>query len=1115
MRSILAGFGIVCLAAAASAAVQQPAGGKAGTQAPKPQSPAAQARADAKSALQAGDAARAQRLFLQSIWSEPGSGETLLELLKAAPDEDSRALWLHALLDATTDENGPARLDAATQKLASQIPSARKIATARLELVKEASRLVSKLGPADPPSILRWATELGREAARPAPLLAKRFGPSFDAEAKISRNPAPILAALEAAIASAFAQGKPEVALVAARILHGLATQAGFKDLASPAPALGSAKAAAADAMAKARAALRAREKDLPTLEQLEAMDEAAVAQFNAEHCDPGNPGVVISPTGLYRVETICGHATLVAAAKQVEFHHKRLVGWFGSDPFVGRQGIVRVVPEASDLEAEGAPFWWAGGFQSGDVTTLRFAHARASALGPGLTHELTHRFDGALYPGLPAWAAEGRAVWTGGAFANPEDERFITMYGSHDAMSETHRRGVTDEYVGKLIDGTIEEYRDNYTAGHALWVYLWSWEPDKQIFQAQIPKYLAGLKSNRGKEWFTLCFADGKDGRPKGFKAFVQGFRDFCQGFWWESRQPWSRRYVNYVEPREERLIYDRPTWQLSRDRHEPMFGQDHATDAGHLLLQMGNAQGAMAALEWAFDRDEVDSATGRALADLYERAGKADAAWAVRLRLHRWRPWIDARPTATPSAVVGSVATRLGQLLSTYAEAVEAAKSAGRPQLALAIAADHDRLAPYAARDPLPAQSAPGSESRPAALTHPICEPGVSLSLGGLTESKLAGFDEYRAAGLWHVTPGGDVVLGRAVSAPQTGLQRESYLAQTFARTRDSVRGAYGVSARVRTLTAYADGALIIGYQRHDRQLRVAFNLGDWAFANGRSEKESLPGSVNIQFGDLREREGALPGTSHHRSVPFKSPSTSFLLEVLVDGPWAHVFVNGEHLGSHCAATGLPIEGAIGFASGSGVLAFEQPTITYHRLVAGEDRCGCRRWPEGLRFDRPQSGSWGALLGQRVRPMPLTPAGSVLLWFPDFDKLELSMGSIGAEATIAAVKSFLTARKLDGLEEIPLVVALAASAAPEQKAEVRAQIEKLLGPKDAILEHADHAGYAEAMKEKDVGVASWVSPYLFFVDPLGVARVAETWQRSRGLPRRMRDWAHVLKGT
>ena len=115
-----------------------------------------------------------------------------------------------------------------------------------------------------------------------------------------------------------------------------------------------------------------------------------------------------------------------------------------------------------------------AGGFQAGERTTIRFSFGTVPGMGRTLTHELTHRFDGALYPGLPAWLAEGKAVWTGGAYGASTAPEFVETYASIGTIEGAFVKGYGDPTkLAKLIDGTIDDYRDNYVAGNALYVYL------------------------------------------------------------------------------------------------------------------------------------------------------------------------------------------------------------------------------------------------------------------------------------------------------------------------------------------------------------------------------------------------------------------------------------------------------------------------------------------------------------------------------------------------------------------------------------------------------------------------------------------------------------------
>jgi len=206
--------------------------------------------------------------------------------------------------------------------------------------------------------------------------------------------------------------------------------------------------------------------------------------------------------------------------------HHDRLAKWYGSDPFATRPGLCRIVPEASGLESEGAPFWWAGGFQGGDTTTVRFSVGSIEGLGHLLTHELTHRFDGALFPGIPAWLAEGKAVWTGNAYANCEDDAFDERWASIGTIEAAFIKGYGDlGKLTKLITGTLDDYRDNYVAGFALYVYLHTRKPQgtATVFADRLVKFQKEARGKKGKEHFEACFCDGKEGRPEKLEGFVK----------------------------------------------------------------------------------------------------------------------------------------------------------------------------------------------------------------------------------------------------------------------------------------------------------------------------------------------------------------------------------------------------------------------------------------------------------------------------------------------------------------------------------------------------------------------------------------------------------------
>lgn len=1086
--------------------------------APKPPGAAAESVEDGKRAL-AQDRARAQRHFLRALELEPANAAALRELVLASDDDDAAWLWGYALADAVADEAGAVKLDSAARtRLKSDAPF-RALPLARAEAVRELARAAARLGPDDPPSVARWLREVAREVARRQPALERKHGKDLDAAAqRCAPKHDAVIAALGSAIDASMARMRPDDALAAARCLHGLAGQASFMDLASPAPDLKASGSAAAKGILRARAALQSKEGAPKSIAELEAMSPEERDVFNAEHADAARPGVAHSPTGLYRIETTCGHATLLATAKRVEDHHARLVRWFGKDPFAGRPGLVRVVPEASDLESEGSPFWWAGGFQSGDATHVRFAHGTGSRLGRVITHELTHRFDSALHPGLPAWAAEGRAVWTGGAYGPDEQESFTEWHASFGAVSEAYRAGYGGvEKLTKLVNGTIDDYRDNYSAGHALWIFLWSWETaEKRLYRARFDRFARGAPPGQGlAEWFASCFADGKEGRPAGMEAFAAAFAEFLKGFWWETRAPWLGRYAaNVPSQAADPWIYDAPTWSAVRDRAEPYFGQDHAAEAGRILARVGNPVAATAAFEWALEVDEIEAGAARALARLHEEAGRADAAWILRSRLHRAWPAREPEPPAPTTAKTLGALSKTRSLLSAYADAVGAHRAAGRAGAAAALAADHDRVAALIGSKALPAAPPPvDASSRPAPRWHPGCEPPVAVGAAGFVEDRLKDFEEYRAAGLWHATPGGDLVLGRSAGTLQTGQERGTAQVETFARGREWMTGPFSVRARVRFLTTYASGAAVIGYRRRDRQLRLTYGAGDFLYSTDK-KSESDAHALHLGLGDLRERESSRAiGGAITRDVPFDKDRTSFELEVLVDGPSAHLFVNGKHLGSHRAASAIPVEGFVGFATDYGAIAVEGATVQRHRRAAGSDRCACRAWPAPLDVSVASDSPWELVVGQGTRGVPTGDRGTALLWIEALPAPDEEDPSSPAREVADSVERLVERLGSAGFESMTVAVAIPSGAPPDVE---KAASEALAARKAAgavVLRHAPHRGLEAYVAERS-DTRDAATPWLLLVDPDGCVRARDLYRRSSGFSNGFRHWARVLRG-
>ncbi|MCA8953303.1 MAG: hypothetical protein KDE27_27575, partial [Planctomycetes bacterium] len=581
-------------------------------------------------ALAAGKLEDARGHLREALALHPASAPILLDLVRAAGDDaDLREYWSERFVRAAVDARGRLKLDKAIKTTipADALAAAQDLAQKRTAAIQEVARFAQKQRPsgrnnAARAELLGFASELllALGDGCPAPLgdaagkvatLQRALPPDhdavFDALVKVMRKTA---------------AGDDDEALVmqrairAARILAGLARQATFDDLKGPPPpdveSLGEqAREFFADLDGRAQAAAK-----VWTIAELEALDDVAREQFTTEHDTWQHPGVALSETGRYRIETICGHGTLLGAARTLELHHARLANHFGRDPFEGRQGTVRIVPEASDLETEGSPFWWAGGFQSGDRTTVRFAWGSIAGLGRLLTHELTHRFDGTLHPFVLPWYGEGHAVWTAAHYGNMADGECVENWLDRGPVDWTWRKGYGDkDELEKLLEGTIEEYRDNYQAGYALYAYLRSFPPGpKPRYRDALERFEKNARVGRKDPvgFFTKTFCDGKEGRPASFDEFVADWQDFLKGVgrWLLDERDDTNRWVgDYGDGPESKdsvaYVLDRPTWSWARTRAEPFFGQDHAAAANRLLAEVGDDAATVAAGLWSLEVD------------------------------------------------------------------------------------------------------------------------------------------------------------------------------------------------------------------------------------------------------------------------------------------------------------------------------------------------------------------------------------------------------------------------------------------------------------------------------------------------------------------------------
>lgn len=982
-----------------------------------PSGPAAARWQAGKQALAKGDMPAAREALLAALEFHPSAAPLLLDLVLASRDDaDLVAIWSERFVRAASDASGKLKLDAATRKATAAVPgldaalkTAADLAAQRAAAITELARFVDKQKPTGKQNaaralLVRWAGELLLEAGRGAPAavaavaapVAKTtaaFVPDHDTvftalSRVMARTLPPANATAPTTGPAVDAAAIDDRRVRAARILVGLRRQGAFKDLQGPAaPDLGKFADDAQQLLDAQREQALAAGK-VWSIDELAAMTPEQAAQFTQSHRDWHRPGIAMSTTGRYRIETICGHSTLLGVARTVEQHHARLVDHFGSDPFLQRLGVVRIVPESSDLETEGAPYWWAGGFQGGDRTTLRFAWGDLPGLGRGLTHELTHRFDGVLRPFLPSWYGEGHASWTGGHYAHTKDPKFVDDYLQTGTPAHTYYKGYADRRkFEELLTGKVEDYRDNYFAGYSLYAFLRSFPPGQPRYRTALATFeknaRAGQKDPLG--FFTATFCDGKEGRPATFDELFTQWQSFVRGCyeWLDDKKQgneWVARYGQLGKPEHGALVMDEPTWSWARTRAEPFFGQDHAAAALLLLHEVGDHDGAIAAGVWSLTVDgwRPDTATALLASLRATKAPDAAAAAAAVVALARARfPQLEVPGDGTAllaalpktKALLDALATR------TTALAAVPAKAAAATTLD-----DHFRLARLFS---LPRLA--GEDHAPPPLPR-------HLAAHGLDETDLIDFHDRRVKGLWYTTPEGDLHVGREKPRDATGtLDRYAHQRDAFVHGVEwQAPGDYVLRGRVHFTTSFVSGAIVFGHTRRDRDLRLGFSSGDFDYATGRSEQNGASGRVGFWLRGRWERDQQLPDTGPNQGVELHAGQSWFDYEIRVQGPRATVLINGEPLLRYAEHDGTPIEGQVGFAMGMGAIRVQCPTV--QRLDSASSSF------VGLDLATPTTAPLDQLMQLPTRGVPRGPNGTIVLLLPKLADAPADEGLIGA---------------------------------------------------------------------------------------------------------------------
>lgn len=1043
----------------------------------------------------------------------------LLENAAQAESADAQALWAHEYFALAADDRGHLSLKAdLKQWMPQEDPWPAALAAARAEAVRELvkfrDRQASGRGSGDP-FLAEWAEDLARRLALESPALRNRYADDLTPAVEVSNSlQKTVMKSLMRVARQGFSTSDPSLTVRAARCLRGMGAQANFQDLEGPDPPSTDKEVASANASLQRAREMLAKESRVWSIEELEDFDEDMQRAFTLEHATFANPGVALSPNGLYRVETSCGYWTLLGTAQTVEEHHERLLAWYGFDPFEGRQGLVRIVPESHGLEMEGAGYWWVGGFQGGDVTTLAFTLSNIPALGRGLTHELTHRFDGAAYGGLPGWLAEGRAVWTGAHYGSMYEREFVDDYLNFGTMFDVAQMGYGEpEKLATILDGENEEYRDNYSAGYALFSYLRSWtgfeDTGKPLFRERLEAYQEDRKRSRsgGAAGFVKYFCDGKDGRPETLEDFAADFDKFLRGFYWKELAPWTKRYDPGAPSGDaaERVM-DEPTSTWLRRRAEPWFGQDQARMAAEVLVTAGLDRESLPAYLWALAVDEPSDAVLEDLAAVLDRVDEADAAWVVR----NWprfaaprRDWVNQE--AGTSLPFLNKLPKTEALWQAMGEAAEDYAQRGLDTVSAVMRAEADRLGAALGLPSSGQVLAPALEEM--VSLHPLHRPSRQLGLAGWFEDGLTGHEKNRVEGLWFVDHRGDLQVGRKELRGGTDtMDRTSRYRDGFVLSKEWMEpGRYTLRTRIEQTTAFFHGGVVMGYSRRDRNLRFDFAGGDAAFAQGESESNMAGNGFGWSLDGLYARQAPRRG-----SVGFEREKTTWSLELRVDGPTMEAWVDDQFVGRITTLDARPIQGYIGFYTSTGAIRVIAPEIERRDRLAYLP--GATALGRGLHPARVGADKLRDLLDRPVSGMPLASAGTGMLWFPEekADKLEEKGLDVYAEELEATIALFLEQWHVaDPSQGVTIVLP---SSLPAELREglhqrvIQSLVEDEFLPRGGLF-WSTHPPRPDLL-ESGMTVGGWKRPLVLFVDPAGILRFARRLSRTHsGLHRELQQ--------
>ena len=670
---------------------------------------------------------------------------------------------------------------------------------------------------------------------------------------------------------------------------------------------------------------------------KLAALAQRAHEIWDKRHGRLSKPAVGVTAAGRYRVESTCGYETLASALRYLDAHHARLADWMGSDPFKGKPGEVRMHPTPAEMEGERTQRWWAQGFQRGDLTIAMVRWSTHMALARLLTHEITHRFDGVLLPGMPTWLSEGRAVYTQICMSAPDAAKVDERALDWDYLEKALNLGYSyPRRMAELIAGKPRDPRHNYAVGYSLFTFLRRYGGDGKtpLFRERLDAYEKSFRDGGAADpvgAFEDAFCDGEGGRPKGLSAFCEQFQQFLRAFILpKEKQPvWTRKWIKAARAVSSMVAYSKPnrtliadplTRGVARRRLDDVPpGEEHAYFAASLLEAAGRHDAATHAYAWALQTDEPFRERWQRAAAHHESQQQTAAAFATRKVMALLFDDVTP-PKASAETPLAAAAQALTPMIARLRDDAGAAATATRPGLAAQLQAEHDELCRLVGMPPQPMPKA----ASVSALWRSLLLP----DLGETYWSRVQNEFEDR----WRVDPGSGLTLGFHKDQTERTGAGDRGIRRIYVESPTWIEGVYTLRTRVTLHSEFTRAFMTIGATRRDRGVEIQFKGNDPVHELYRKKKKLPPPfkSVRLRVRDFRapvyERLGRF------RTFRFEDPRTWFDLEVEVYRSRMVVRINGKRLGTFRRVTGAAVEGRIGFGLEVGYVTYLHPEILWH---------------------------------------------------------------------------------------------------------------------------------------------------------------------------------------